>query len=178
MRGKMKYLVIIASLLFMSFPVMAELPVGEVPPLITLEGKDGGRLDGSSWSSAEIKGRMFTFWYVDPDEADMNDHVSERLKNEEFPEEALGSIAIINMAAAPWKPNFAIESALKDKQEEFPNTLYLKDFKKVLVKKWGLKDDSSDIMLFSREGKVLFSKDGKLSSEDVEALIAAIKENL
>ncbi len=174
----MKYLVIIASLLFIPFMAMAELPVGKVPPEIQLEGKDGGRLDGSAWSSKEINGTMFTLWYVDPDEADMNDHVSARLKKEDFPLEKLRSIAIINMAAAPWKPNFAIESALKEKQEEFPNTLYLKDFKKVLVKQWDLEDDSSDITLFDKNGSVLFSKDGKLSQEDVEALITTIKENL
>ncbi len=171
----MKYLALCVSFLFIPFLALAELPLGKVPPTVTLEGKNGGRLDGSPWSSAEIKGKVFTLWYVDPDEADMNDHVSQRLSDENFPKEKLGSIAIINMAAAPWKPNFAIESALKEKQEEFPNTLYLKDFKKVLVKEWNLKDHSCDILLFDQTGKVVFSKDGKFSQKDVDNLVAAIK---
>jgi predicted transcriptional regulator len=174
----MKYLAFVVSFLLIPVLALAELPLGEVPPTVTLDGKIGGRLDGSAWSSTEIKGKAYTLWYVDPDEADMNDHVSDRLSKEDFPEGKLGSIAIINMAAAPWKPNFAIESALKDSQEEFPSTIYIKDFKKVLVKEWNLEDHSCDIILFDQTGKVVFSKDGKFSQEDVEQLVAAIKEIL
>lgn len=173
----MRFLIMFICLLAMPLTTFAELPVGEVPPTVTLSGKDGGRLDGSAWSSSEIKGKIYTFWYVDPDEKDTNNHVSDRLKEEAFPIEKVASIACINMGAT-WLPNFAIESSLKEKQEEFPNTIYLKDFKKVLVKEWDFANNSSNVAAFDQEGKVIFSKDGKLSDSDVENLVQAIKNAL
>ena len=45
--------------------VFAELPVGEVPPKILLEGDFGGRLDGTKWSSEElISGKITILFYV------------------------------------------------------------------------------------------------------------------
>ena len=69
---------------------------------------------------------------VDPDESDLNNHVSEALKAEKFPLEKYGSIAIINMAAT-WLPNFALNMKLKSKQENYKNTVYVKDLQKILV---------------------------------------------
>lgn len=173
----MKYLALVCCLVCLPLMALAELPLGEVPKTITLSGDLGGRLDGTAWSSDELRGKIYTLWYVDPDESELNNHATERLKKEEFPLEQVGSVAIVNMAAT-WKPNFAISSVLKDKQEEFPTTIYVKDYDSVLVKEWGLDDDNSDVVAFDQEGRVIFSKDGKLSDEEVEQLVQAIKDNL
>ncbi|EQC50778.1 YtfJ family protein [Bacteriovorax sp. DB6_IX] len=149
----------------------------EVLPAVELKGDLGGRLDGKAWSSSEIKDKVYVLFYVDPDEKDLNNHVSDALKAEKFPRENYGSIAIINMAAT-WKPNFAIESALKTKQEQFPDTLYLKDFDKVLVKKWKMKDDSSNVLVFSKKGELLFRVGGKATEDQLKQIIKVIKANL
>jgi len=168
---------IILSLLYSSI-VLAELPLGIVPPKIMLEGEFGGRLDGKKWSSEElISGKITVLFYVDPDESDLNNHVSEALKSEKFPLDKYGSIAIINMAAT-WLPNFALNMKLKSKQENYKNTVYVKDLKKVLVNRWSLTDDSSDVMVFGKEGEVLYSVDGKFSDSQVAEIVNVVKENL
>ena len=53
-----------------------------------------------------------------------------------------------------------INIKLKSKQEKHKSTVYVKDLGKILVKKWGLNDDDSDVMLFGKDGKVLYSVDG------------------
>ena len=103
-----------------------------LPPLI-LEKELGGRLDGSSWSSAEIKNKVHVLFYVDPDEKDLNERIADVLQNSKFPLDNYGSIAVINMAAT-WLPNIALETALKQKQKKYPDTLYVKDFNKLFVK--------------------------------------------
>jgi len=152
----------------------AEIKIGTTPPVITLSGKEGGKVTGGNWSSSEIRGKVFTLFYVDPDESELNNHVSDALKKEKFPENVFGSIAVINMAAT-WKPNFAIESVLKGKQEKFTRTIYVKDIQKKLVKKWGLKDDSYHILIFDKKGKLAYSKYGKLSESDLKEFIKKIK---
>ena len=164
--------------LLSALPLSAELPLGKIPPKILLEGDLGGRLDGTAWNSEElISGKVMVLFYVDPDEADLNNHVSDALKAENFPLDKYGSVAVGNMDAT-WMPNFAINIILKNKQEKRKSTIYIKDLKKTFVKKWGLSDDDSDIMLFGKDGKVLFSYDGKFSDAQVKEIIQAVKDNL
>ena len=173
----MKSILTIVFFSLISVPLFAELPLGKKPPEIVLSGDLGGRLDTTPWSSSEIKGKVYILLYVDPDEKNLNNHVFRRLKKAGFPENKVGSIAIINMDAS-WAPNFAIESALKKKQKEYPDTIYVKDFDKVLVKQWQLTDHSSDVLIFDREGYVIFSKDGKLTENEIEQLLRVIRENI
>jgi len=116
-------------------------------------------------------------FYVDPDEKDLNNALSDAVKAAELDRSRFASVAIINMAAT-WKPNFAINAALKKKQKKFKKTLYLKDMDKLLVDKWGLADDNSDIVLFDQAGKVLFYHAGKVEGEKIEEVIRLIKENM
>jgi predicted transcriptional regulator len=80
--------------------------------------------------------------------------------------------------AATGLPNFLINRSLKSKQKEFPNTIYLKDMRKVLVKKWDIDDDNNDVLVFAPDGKLVFYRAGKLSKGDVQELIDTIKANL
>lgn len=157
---------------------IAQIDLGHKLPTLALEGKEGERVaDGKSWSSNELQGKVFTVMYVDPDKKDVNLHVESALKAENFPRDKFGSYAIINMQAT-WIPNSLIETKLKEKQEIYPHTIYVKDFKKVLVKGWGLEDDDYVVLAFDKKGKVLFHKAGKLSDEEVKDLISVIRKNL
>ena len=174
----MKKISVLMILLLSALHLSAELPIGEIPPKIVLEGDLGGRLDGSAWNSEElISGKVMVLFYVDPDESDLNNHVSDALKAENFPLDKYGSLGVANMGAT-WLPNFAINIKLKSKQAKHKSTIYVKDLKKTFVKSWGLKDDESDIILFGKDGKVLYSYDGKFSDAQVKELIQAVKDNL
>ncbi len=155
------------------------LNVGEIPKELTISGQNGGMVnDGSPWSSSSLKDNVFVMFYVDPDEKDLNEHYTQALKK--FKKENdlhFQSIAIVNLAAT-WKPNFVIEAILKSKQKEFPDTIYVKDKNKVLVKAWNVGDDTSNIIIFDKNGKVVFYKSGKMQESDIKKSFTIIKENL
>ena len=174
----MRTFTILTFLLLSSAMAFAELPIGEIPPTIVLKDDLGGRLDGTQWSSEElVSGKVLILFYVDPDESDLNNHVGEALKAENYPSEKYGSVAVINMAAT-WLPNVAINIKLKSKQEEYKSTVYVKDLEKTLVQKWGLSDDNNDVMLFGKDGKVLYSVDGKFTDAQVKEIVKAVWDNL
>ena len=171
----------LATMIFlMLFPtmVLAELPIGEIPPKVILKDDLGGRLDGTQWSSEElVSGKVIVLFYVDPDESELNNHVSDALKAENYPIEKYGSIGMANMAAT-WLPNFAINMKLKSKQEQYKSTVYVKDLEKTLVKKWGLSDDNSDVVVFNKDGRVLYSVDGKFTDTQVKEIVKVVWDNL
>lgn len=151
--------------------------IGAVPEVVSLEKDEGGRVDGSGWSSSELTGKVHILFYVDPDKKKSNEGLEKALKKEEFPAEKFQSTAIINMAAT-WLPNVAIASSLSSKQKEFPRTVYVKDLNKKLVKNWAMADDEYNVVLFNRSGEALFYKTGELTEEEIAQLISAIKANL
>ena len=158
--------------------LLAELPIGEIPPKIVLKGDLGGRIDGTQWSSEElVSEKVIVLFYVDPDESELNNHVSDALKAENYPKEKYGSIGMANMAAT-WLPNFAINMKLKSKQEKHKETVYVKDLDKTLVKKWGLSDDNSDVIVFGKDGRVLYSVDGKFTDAQVKEIVKVVWDNL
>ncbi len=159
---------------FQSFSIAEE---AKSLPVVQLEGDLGGHLDGKAWSSDSLRGKLTFFFYVDPDEKDKNQKFSDALKEQDFPSEKLGYIAMINMAAT-WMPNFAINSALKSSQKKYPKTLYLKDLNKLFVSKWNLADDDYHILLLGPEGEVLFSHAGLLPDEDFEKVFEIVRKHL
>ena len=174
----MRTLATMIFIVLFSTMVQAELPIGEIPPKIVLKGDLGGRLDGTQWSSEElVSGKVIVLFYVDPDESELNNHVSDALKAENFPKEKYGSIGMANMAAT-WLPNFAINMKLKSKQEKHKTTVYVKDLDKTLVKMWGLSDDNSDVVVFDKDGKVLYSVDGKFTEAQVKEIVKVVWDNL
>ncbi len=148
------------------------------PPRIFLDGKNGATVDGgATWDSDSIRGKLCLFFYVDPDEKDLNDDLAKKLEAENFDHDHLTSYAAINMAAT-WKPNAIINIVLKQKQKEHPHTIYLRDFDKVFVKEWKLKDDSYDVILFNELGEPIWIFEGKVPKEKGDELIVLVRANI
>ncbi len=153
------------------------IEVGSTPPLVTISGEDGGKTDGTAWSSSMLKGKVHTLFYVDPDKKDLNDPLADALKARNFDRSKVGSVAIVNLAAT-WLPNALIEAKLKEKQKKFPHTTYVKDKNKVLVKEWELADDNSDIVIFDQKGRVIYKKFGKVTQSEIQEVLALIEAHL
>jgi len=158
---------------------LSALTVGEIPKTAIIKGDNGGYVsDGSAWSSTMLKDKVYVVFYVDPDEKDTNTHFSDALKAKEYRKKgAYGSVAIVNLAAT-WKPNFIIEKLLKSKQEEFPQTIYVKDKHSVLVNEWDLADNASDILIFDKDGTLLFYKAGAMDEEDMQNAFEIIEAHI
>ena len=153
------------------------LTVGEVPKNIILEGDNGGLVDGSSWDSNMLKDKVHVMFYVDPDKKDYNEVFLDLLNSKHYDHDQYASMAIINLKAT-WLPNFAIEKKLKEKQERFPDTIYAKDKTKHLVSEWELADDSSNVLVFDKEGKLIYQHSGSIKGEELNSIFSIIEDAL
>ncbi|MCF8239658.1 MAG: YtfJ family protein [Saprospiraceae bacterium] len=171
------YSLIILLMVTFNGLAFSQMSIGGVPPEVRIRGDQGGKVAGGEWSSSEIRGKVFTVMYVDPDEKEINEHVERSLKAENYPRDQYGSMAIVNTAAT-WKPDAVIKMILKGKQKDYPDTIYIMDRDKVLVKKWGLKDDSYHVLTFAKDGKLLYTKSGPLNEQDIQKLKQIIRANL
>jgi uncharacterized protein len=169
--------IILSLLLFGWLTAQAELtPTGTLPHII-LKNDLGGKVDGSNWDSATLKRKYHLLFYTDPDEKDLNDELVEALEKANFPDNTFTSVAIINMGAT-WLPDMAIAMMLKQKQKKYPDTIFVKDLKKTLVKQWKLKDDSVNVLYLNPQGEVIFYQDGKLSEQKIQQLLHLIRSDM
>ena len=166
----------VVALAVLSTSIMA-VETGKVPVPVTISGDKGGKTNGEAWRSSSLKGKVHIVFYVDPDKKELNEALSQALKKRHFDRSKYGSVAIVNMAAT-WMPNVAIEAKLKSKQKEFPDTVYVRDRDRVLVKKWALADDNSDILIFNKKGVLIYKKFGKLSKAEISKVLSLIEKNL
>ncbi len=132
--------------------------------------------NGDVWSQKNLENKLAIIFYVAPGEKDLNRHVTDTIKKANLNKQHYSSYAIVNMKASPW-PNFILSWKLSASQKEFKNTNYVKDYKRVLVEKWGLKDNSNDVVLL-KNGKVLFLHKGKLPKERAEKLVELLKQEI
>lgn len=170
-------LLAISAFIFAGSPSKA-LTINKIAPDVTISGDNGGYItDGRAFKVSDLKGKLNVIWYVDPDEKDLNEMATEALRSAEFPPEIVGSVAIINFDATII-PNFILGGIIEDSQEKNKKTVYIKDLEKVLVKKWDLKDDSSNVIVLSKELKVLYWFGGKLGKQDIKTMLDTIKNNM
>ncbi len=143
--------------------------IGQKFPHVILDGEQGGLVPKGAFDSKILNQKTYLIVYSDPDKRDLNEDFFKKVKARHFDRSRYGSLAIVNLKAT-WLPNFLIEAILRKKQKSYPDTIYVKDKKKVLVKKWGIADNDQVIMI-TRNGTLLFEKAGKLSEkEEREAL--------
>ena len=157
-----KITLLIFALISSSF---GDIKVSQVPPKVVLSGDNGGHPNGKAWSSSTLKGRMFVVLYVDPDEMKTNKKIISILDKYRT-SNRFKRVNIVNLKAT-WLPNMAIQSKIKDKQKEFPSITYVLDKEKVLVKQWGLKDDSSNILIFDSRGVLIYKHYGRLNKSEI-----------
>jgi len=129
--------------------------------------------DSSIFNTNMIKDKMFLVNYIDPDERDVNSKFMDKI---EKLQPNIGSIAILNMSAT-WLPDFLLEELIKENQIKHPATVFVYDYNKEFVKQWGLKDDSFVVMVFDKNKKNIFYKEGELNVQEKDELTKLLMSN-
>ncbi len=129
--------------------------------------------NGKGWKSSGVAGKVVYWLYVDPDKKSYNKTLANAIKAKNYDEKFFQTVAVINMQST-MIPNFLLNSALKDKQKEYPKVDYIKDFDKRLVKEWGLADDEYVMCLFDHTGSLIYYKYGELPKNEINKLLTIL----
>jgi len=150
-----------------------ELKIGEMAPNFSLQDYSGKVY---TLDSQEFQGRVISIFYNDPDKKTWNRHVEDALlKDDELDRKNnYMSLCITNLKASKL-PNLIIKRVIKSRQEKTGSVILL-DSDYSIIKAWGLKNYSSDIVVLDKERICRYIYNGKLPPEEVEKLISVIKE--
>ena len=172
---KILFALLLVLLWTVSSAVAAELKVGDKAPDFKMKDPAGKEY---SLDHPQFKGKVLHIAYIDPDEKDMNNHVEDALIKERdsggLDKARYQSFGIVNLKASVM-PNFLIKSAIKSKQEK-TGALALLDYDYTILNLWGLKNDSSDVVVLDKERICRYVYNGKLPQEELVKMIQIIKE--
>lgn len=172
---KTVFALLLVFLWTVSTAVAAELKVGDKASDFKLKDSTGKEY---SLEHPEFKGKVLYIAYVDPDEADTNNHVEDALKKDRdsgvLDKAKYQGFGIANLKASNI-PNFAIKMKIKSKQEK-TGAIILLDYDYTILNLWGVKNDSSDVVVLDKERICRYVYNGKLPQEELTKMIGIIKE--
>jgi YtfJ family uncharacterized protein len=108
----------------------------------------------------------------------MNAPLMSAITAAKFPQENYQTTTIINQDDAMWGTGSFVKSSAQDSKKEFPWSSMVLDENGLVAKTWGLKQESSAIIVQDKQGKVLFTKEGPLNQDEITQVIALIKQNI
>ncbi len=168
-----KYLLLLISFFMLtgSFALAEDLKVGMEASDWSFEDADGKFYSMESWA-----GRVLVVNYVDPDEADLNEHFTDALKKAKdggrLSHETYRGIGIADCAAT-WKPNFAIRIIAGRKAKKYKSTI-LFDYDAFLRNAWGLKEDSANAIILDKARVCRAIIRGRVPDDQVATLVQLV----
>ncbi len=151
----------------------AELKVGDKAPDFSLKDSKG---KAYSLHSPEFQGKVMSVFYVDPDEKDLNSHVEDALLKDPGLERNVRykGLGITNLKASKM-PNFLLKSVIKSKQDK-TGAVILLDYDYTILNLWGLKNDTSSVVILDKDRICRYVYNGKLPAAEVDKVLKIIKE--
>jgi len=118
--------------------------------------------------------KVLAVFYNDPDAKDVNNPLSDAIKERKFPKEKYTGIGIANCADT-WLPNSVIRYAAREKEKKYPGAVILIDDDHILSKAWELPngDDKAYIVIIGKDLKIKYIKLVK-NQEESKAIIQAV----
>ena len=118
--------------------------------------------------------KVLAVFYNDPDAKDVNNPLSDAIKERNFPKEKYVGIGVANCADT-WLPNSVIRYAAREKEKKYPGAVILLDEDRILAKAWGLpdSDDKAHIIIIGKDLKIKYIKLVK-NQEESKAIIQAV----
>ena len=165
-----KYILLLISFFMLtgSFALAEELKVGIQASDWSFEDADGKFYSMESWA-----GKVLVVNYVDPDEADLNEHFTDALKKAKdegrLSHETYRGIGIADCAAT-WKPNFAIRVIAGRKAKKYKSTI-LFDYDAFLRNAWGLKEDTANAIILDKARVCRAIIRGRVPDDQVATLV-------
>ena len=150
----------------------SSLEVGMPAPEWEFPDADGNMFTMDNWS-----GKIMGVSYVDPDESEMNEEFSDRVKkaidvDSLIARDSFKGIGIADCASS-WKPDFLIRAIGGRKAKKYETTV-LFDFDAILRKSWDLNEDSYNIVILDKSRIVRGLYKEKMSESEMDEALQLI----
>lgn len=164
----------------------ANIQLNQTVPAVSVSDKgeliinNEGKLDNQPWKSQQLIGKVRTIQHIAGRSSakELNAPLIEAIKQAKLPHDAYQTTTIVNADDAIFGTGVFVKNSVEDSKKEFPYSQFIVDSDGVVKNTWGLKPESSAIIVLNNQGKVLFFKDGELTPQEIEKVMSLLVSSL
>jgi len=141
---------------------------------------DNDKFSYKPWNSAQLAGKVRVVQHIAgrTSAKEKNATLVEAIKTGKFPHDRYQTTTIVNTDDAIPGSGMFVRSSLESNKKLYPWSQFIVDSDGVTRKAWGLEEESSAIVVLDKDGRVQWVKDGALTQEEVQQVVALLHKLL
>ncbi len=169
-------------------PLMASahaLKEGERVPAVGVADRgelmlDNDKFSYKNWNSAQLPGKVRVVQHIAgrTSAKEKNAGLIEAIKAANLPHDRYQTTTIVNTDDAIPGTGMFVRNSLESNKKLFPWSQIIVDSNGVVMKAWQLEEKSSAVAVLDKDGRVQWAKDGALTQDEVQQVIALLHKLL
>jgi len=133
-----------------------------------------------NWNSAQLAGKVRVVMHIAgrTSAKEKNAALIEAIKSANLPHDRYQTTTIVNTDDAIPGSAMFVRSSLESNKKLYPWSQFIVDSEGSVRKAWQLEEKGSAIVVLDKEGRVEFAKDGSLSQQEVQQVVALLHKLL
>ena len=133
-----------------------------------------------SWNSAQLPGKVRILQHIAgrTSAKEKNATLIEAIKAAKLPHDVYQTTTIVNTDDAIPGSGMFVRSSLESNKKLYPWSQFIVDSNGVTRKAWQLEEESSAIVVLDKNGRVQWVKDGALTQDEVQQVVALLHKLL
>ncbi len=141
---------------------------------------DNDKFSYKAWNSAQLAGKVRVVQHIAgrTSAKEKNATLVEAIKAAKLPHDRYQTTTIVNTDDAIPGSGMFVRSSLENNKKLYPWSQFIVDSNGVTRKAWQLEEESSAIVVLDKNGRVEWVKDGALTQDEVQQVVALLHKLL
>lgn len=141
---------------------------------------DNDKFSYKNWNSSQLAGKVRVVQHIAgrTSAKEKNATLIEAIKAAKFPHDRYQTTTIVNTDDAIPGSGMFVRSSIESNKQLYPWSQFIVDSNGLARKAWQLQEESSAIVVLDSEGRVQWAKDGALTQDEVQQVVALLHKLL
>lgn len=141
---------------------------------------DNDKFSYKNWNSSQLAGKVRVVQHIAgrTSAKEKNATLIEAIKAAKFPHDGYQTTTIVNTDDAIPGSGMFVRSSIESNKQLYPWSQFIVDSNGLARKAWQLQEESSAIVVLDKDGRVQWAKDGALTQDEVQQVVALLHKLL
>ena len=141
---------------------------------------DNDKFSYKNWNSSQLGGKVRVVQHIAgrTSAKEKNATLIEAIKAAKFPHDRYQTTTIVNTDDAIPGSGMFVRSSIESNKQLYPWSQFIVDSNGLARKAWQLQEESSAIVVLDKDGRVQWAKDGALTQDEVQQVVALLHKLL
>ncbi|PJR60307.1 YtfJ family protein [Raoultella sp. T31] len=141
---------------------------------------DNDKFSYKNWNSSQLAGKVRVVQHIAgrTSAKEKNAALIEAIKEAKFPHDRYQTTTIVNTDDAIPGSGMFVRSSIESNKQLYPWSQFIVDSNGLARKAWQLQEEGSAIVVLDKDGRIQWAKDGALTQDEVQQVVALLHKLL